>query len=1011
MRGLPSAEVPESEKSSFTEADVHSKLLETDLAKLGFPPRSNRQSAGEYSVEQQRLAVFRLKSHEARRGHFDILYLIGNSPVVLVEVKRYDVLDKDKDFERAKQQLMEYALSADFEVPPPFLILYSGKDATTIAFRRTAVDATDSTTGLYEELDRLWTWDQIKNHELRGSFAVEEVTADRLLEILIHHLDRLEDDLRPQIIHAADVVKHDGKGIPLTEFGEFLANQPEVLQRMRNFLDRKRAEVGKDKYDDAVLIDEVVTQAAMNYLNKVFFLNLCEERRVRGFYRILREFLPETKSRTTRETAAVFMGMLRKRIKDTKSELWTDEEDRTYRKLREDLTGDIREHVIDQNNWWELIRVAFDLAEETFPLIYREDALDDFKPASHVVAEMIYDLSTKSYVKLTNHNVGDIYQGLLASRRAGSDGKGGRQRQRSRLGAFYTPKAHVDYMVRQLGLTKDSKVLDPCMGSGHFLEGIYEVLLDQYRSQGFNDSDAHKRIVDEQIYGADIDTFATALSAIRMFLLDEHDTGATPRLFVHDMLLHSPERPAGNLFDPAAAAGLSETAQMAVVDHEVDELGAIDEIAFDAVVGNPPYGARKPKYKEAIYARLYGAQNKSIAAGSAGTGDGDTYSMFFVNAIERLKEGGRLCLITSDSFRSLTSHRMLRRHILDHCKIIEILVTDTKRFEGVSFQYAGMAITTLEKCSDAEARAKHEMRLVDYVADPDEFALPPSERILNVPQSRYAEIDETPFYVGVPDEIVQSIASSLVVNDVATGRQGLITADDKEFLAGIDEPFTGLPMVIESSQLASSLTADEMSGGISDRSETWVRFAKGEGFGEYWGLPTVAIDWSADSVDELKRRDRFKSGTPRKPRFQNRDFYFKSGLTYSVVSSGRISFRQLPPGCVFSDKGSAFFTQDDASESFLLGYLNSSLATYFLKRIFNTTATAHIGYIEKLPYRKPPAKLEKRVIGLVEEIIELLKTDPESDISKQRDEIDDLIFDLFEIKSSRQIVRDFYESL
>lgn len=47
----------------------------------------------------------------------------------------------------------------------------------------------------------------------------------------------------------------------------------------------------------------MVTQAALNYLNKVFFLNLCEERNLEGFYRIMREFLPSTKADTTATTA------------------------------------------------------------------------------------------------------------------------------------------------------------------------------------------------------------------------------------------------------------------------------------------------------------------------------------------------------------------------------------------------------------------------------------------------------------------------------------------------------------------------------------------------------------------------------------------------------------------------------------------------------------------------------------------------------------------------------------
>jgi hypothetical protein len=172
------------------------------------------------------------------------------------------------------------------------------------------------------------------------------------------------------------------------------------------------------------------------------------------------------------------------------------------------------------------------------------------------------------------------------------------------------------------------------------------------------------------------------------------------------------------------------------------------------------------------------------------------------------------------------------------------------------------------------------------------------------------------------------------------------------------------------------------------------------------------IDWSRDSVAELERRDRTPAGTPRRPRFQNRDYYFRAGLTYSVVASGRISVRLMPEGWIFGHKGSAIFVEDGAtSELFLLGYLNSSLATYFMKKLVNTTATADVGYVEKLPYRLPPTELQREVVGRVERIVSALQSDPNADVDRLRAEIDDLIFELFEIRGAREEVRRFYETV
>ena len=1011
----PSLDVPDSEKHAYTEADVHSKLLEKDLAALGYPPRTSSQADGEYFQEQGRLAMRRLKSRTDRRksGHYDGLYLIGNSPVMLCEVKRYGMLDTDGELARAVDQLKSYARSEDFKTPPPFLLLYSGKpDRTRFYRRRTMIDDTLLDEVDYEQLPEVWPWARIKDAHVKGQFAQEVVDRRRLLEILLHHLDRIEDDLRADITHAVQIAA--GKELPpvLSGFGEWLRANPEALRRVRELYERKVAEVGREHQQRVV--EEMVTQAALSYLNKVFFLNLCEDRNLVGFERILREFLPATKAETTPTTASVFLALLRRKIRDVTE--WRSEEERAYRALRCELVSDIREHVIEQNNWWQLIRVAFDLAEDHFPLVYREDAFDYFRPGKDALAELVYDLSTKSFEALTNRHVGDIYQGLLSSRRRGAAGKSGRQAQQAKLGAFYTPRADVDYMVSRLALERDSRVLDPCMGSGHFLEGIYEALATLYRAEGYSDAEAYREIVRSQLFGGDIDTFATSLAAIRLFLLDEHASGARPNLFVHDMLLHSPERPGAELFSPEVLAAegreLAAAERVVSLDPEVDAPAEVDALEFDGVVGNPPYGAKKPRYKETVYARLYGQRDRDRHSGSMATGDADSYAMFFVNGLERLREGGRLCLITNDSFRSLTSHTALRRHILDRCKIVEILLTDTKHFEGVSFAFAGMAVTTLEKCSDPTKRAANVMRLVDYLRDPADFSSPPPEKVIEMRQEQYATLPDSPFFVGVPREVFEAARDSLRVRDVARGRQGLITADDKHFLAGIGVPLSGLTKVVDRGEVAGSVGEEERERGIAASRPHWVPFAKGEGYGEYWRAPRVAIDWSEEAVEELRRRDRLPAGTSRKPRFQNRAFYFRPGITYSVVSSGRLSARLMPEGWIFGHKGSAFFVEDpQTSEDFLIGYLNSSLATYFMKKIVNTTATADIGYVEKLPYRRPSPDLEAAVVERVRTIVATLRSDPGADVHAPRYEIDEAIFSLFEIRSARDEVRRFYTTV
>lgn len=521
-------------------------------------------------------------------------------------------------------------------------------------------------------------------------------------------------------------------------------------------------------------------------------------------------------------------------------------------------------------------------------------------------------------------------------------------------------------------------------------------MLERYAEQGVARSQAYRQVVGEQLYGGDIDSFALSLAAIRLFLLGEESAEVRPHLYVHDMLLHSPERQA--LFTDAE--------RIVGVDAAVDEPAELDAIQFDAIVGNPPYGGRKPKYKERVYGRLYGPGQGNLRAGSVGTGDRDTYAMFIANGIERLREGGRLCLITNDSYRTLTTYGRLRRKILDTCKIVEILVTDTRHFEGVSFKFAGMAIITMERCGDESARRGNTMRLVDYIREPEEFATPAPEKVQELRQDEYEAFDGTPFFVGVPRDVLDAAEKSLLLHDVARGRQGLATADDARFLAQVEDPR------VLTEGLASALTEEEQECGLAATRPRWVPFAKGEGFGEYWRDVQTAIDWSKDAVAELERRAVTKKGTPKRPELRNRQYWFREGLTYSVVSGGRVSVRLLPSGWIFGHKGSAIFIEDESqSELFVLGYLNSALATYFMKKIVNTTATADVGYLERLPYRKPSPEVERFVVERVQRAVEMVKSDSRADVSALREEIDEAIFDLFEINTSREVVRRFYRTV
>ncbi len=94
---------------------------------------------------------------------------------------------------------------------------------------------------------------------------------------------------------------------------------------------------------------------------------------------------------------------------------------------------------------------------------------------------------------------------------------------------------------------------------------------------------------------------------------------------------------------------------------------------FNFIVGNPPYLNKASEYirkNKSKLKKIYGKINSH-----------ETYAMFIVNSIWRLKNGGKLGFITSDSFLTLNTHTRLRKFILNNCKIDEILLEPKNLFD------------------------------------------------------------------------------------------------------------------------------------------------------------------------------------------------------------------------------------------------------------------------------------------------------------------------------------------
>ena len=287
-------------------------------------------------------------------------------------------------------------------------------------------------------------------------------------------------------------------------------------------------------------------------------------------------------------------------------------------------------------------------------------------------------------------------------------------------GIYYTPTYIVDYIVKQTvgklvedkkpgsrGAVSKLKILDPACGSGSFLIGAYQYLLDWHRDQYITDdpekwakgrkpclyqgyggdwrltTDERKRILINNIYGVDIDAQAvevTKLSLLLKVLEDESSEtiGKTLELFQERALpdLGSNIKCGNSLIGPDFYEGQQigmfdeeEMYRINVFDWETEFAEVMQDGGFDAVIGNPPY-IRIQAMKEWAPLEVEFYKKRYIAASK---GNYDIYVVFVEKGLNLLNGRGRFGFIMPHKFFNAQYGESLRKLLADGKHLKEII--------------------------------------------------------------------------------------------------------------------------------------------------------------------------------------------------------------------------------------------------------------------------------------------------------------------------------------------------
>jgi len=401
--------------------------------------------------------------------------------------------------------------------------------------------------------------------------------------------------------------------------------------------------------------------------------------------------------------------------------------------------------------------------EIDYKAVFEQGIFDKFSTPIEItetLSNFIRELEDYNFDEIKKNDIiGRIYEKLIP------------KEKRKSLGQYYTPPKVIDLILDMTVENEDSKVLDPCCGSGGFLIRGYHKLAELKGTERVKEKEEHQDILD-QLVGVEINQFPAHLSTINLQLQNVQHKANDIFVFVSDF------------FDIKTDNWFNQQYEMAHPNKEAKKSQTYRK--FDAVVANPPYIRQESiQHKEKI-------QKITKEEGADLSKKSDILSYFFVHGTNFLKEHGRLGFITSNKWLEVKYGEGLQEFLLENHKIEAIIEFDSGAFEDVD---VNTCVTILEKESDEEernnntvkfARLKEKMdvdEIIRFINSTDKEYEDEKIRLMPVNQENLRDKSKWNVYLRAP-EVYQEILESekiTTLSENAEIKRGLTTGANNFF--------------------------------------------------------------------------------------------------------------------------------------------------------------------------------------------------------------------------------------
>ena len=545
---------------------------------------------------------------------------------------------------------------------------------------------------------------------------------------------------------------------------------------------------------------------------------------------------------------------------------------------------------------------------------------------------------------------------------------------------YYLDEADQDEFVqaelnkRKVELTKlkpeNIKFLDPCMGSGHILVYAFDVFMQIYVSEGWTEREAAKSILQNNIYGLDIDERAYQLSYFALMMkarqynrrilsegiipnvmaieesntfnkgllrrfgdlkslaervvnifIDAKEYGSILNVEFTKEELDSLENRLNEIYDRSSYGNLLDQLESDQLYYDFLPLlnqARIMSQKYECVVTNPPYmGLSGSSQKLNTYIKKYYPSGKA-----------DMYTVFIEKCNKYLKDGGLQAMITQHGWLFQPTFEKVRLDILDNMTFVNMIHLGPRAFDDISGEIVQTAAFVLLKTNIDKYTATYSRVLEGMNEREKEQSFIQKKNVYKVSQDAFSNIPNYSIAYWTSENFRRNFDKSKL-SAVAEPKCGMATTNNERFLRGWFE--TDINRI---SFDCNSLEQTSLTG------RKWFPYNKGGTYRKWYGNREYIVNWENNGKEIRKAAEGASGG-----RLVNIDCSFKECLTWSSLAND-FSMRYCSGGFMFDSKGASCFV--DHNIFYILALMNSKVTEYYL-RLLCPTLDFTPGQVGKTP--------------------------------------------------------------